>query len=100
MNFRERIAEHHNIRYVHIDNGNIGILSNGGGLCMATLDLLTHFGGKPANFLELGGSTYDTQIINSLIIMEKDEDVTSILLNIFAGDFSSIIIGECLKTVY
>ena len=57
----ERIAKGFDVPFVQLD-GDIGIMSNGAGLAMATMDLVTHYGGRPANFLDLGGSVIHEQI--------------------------------------
>jgi len=55
MHYKERIASHFQFRYVHIPDGNIGVVTNGAGYCMATQDIIALHGGKPANFMDLGG---------------------------------------------
>jgi len=54
-NYKERIASQHDLNYIHI-GGNIGCLVNGAGLAMATMDIIKHYGGSPANFLDVGGN--------------------------------------------
>lgn len=58
---------------------------NGAGLAMATMDLIQAKGGRPANFLDVGGKATDEQVFAALQIMENDPNVESILVNIFAG---------------
>ncbi len=58
---------------------------NGAGLAMATMDLISSHGGKPAKFLDVGGRATDEQVIAALKIMDQDPNVESILVNIFAG---------------
>ena len=70
--------------YVRLD-GNIGIIGNGAGLVMTTLDLVDHYGGKPANFLDIGGGANSDRVENALDILFEDENVDSILFNIFGG---------------
>ena len=65
MNVRERIAHTSDIQYVHI-GGNIGIIANGAGLAMATMDSVTLYGGFPANFLDLGGGATHELIVDSI----------------------------------
>ena len=69
MHFNERIAKGFDVTYHHI-GGDIGIMSNGAGLCMATMDLITQYGGKPANFLDLGGSVIHEQIHEMALVLE------------------------------
>jgi succinyl-CoA synthetase beta subunit len=54
VNFKERIAHTYNLQYIQT-GGNIGILANGAGLAMASMDIVKHYGGDPANFLDIGG---------------------------------------------
>lgn len=65
MPIRERIAHNSEIQYVHI-GGNIGIIANGAGLAMATMDSVTLYGGFPANFLDLGGGATHDIIMESI----------------------------------
>jgi succinyl-CoA synthetase beta subunit len=65
--------------------GNIGCIVNGAGLAMATMDLVKHFGGDPANFLDIGGSSNPDKVVTALDIITKDKSVKSILFNIFGG---------------
>jgi succinyl-CoA synthetase beta subunit len=69
---------------VHLD-GDVGILGNGAGLVMNTLDLVKAAGGKPANFLDIGGGAKAEVVRNSLELILKDPAVKSILINIFGG---------------
>ena len=55
QHYKERIAAQYKFRYVHIPGGNIGIITNGAGYCLATQDLISLHGGKAANFMDLGG---------------------------------------------
>jgi len=68
MHPRERVALIHDIQYTQL-YGDIGMVSNGGGLCMAMCDLVTQFGGKPANFSDLGGNAIHEQIQQLLTLM-------------------------------
>jgi succinyl-CoA synthetase beta subunit len=65
--------------------GNVGCIVNGAGLAMATMDLVKHYGGRPANFLDIGGSSRPEKVITALNIILRDKDVRSILFNIFGG---------------
>ena len=83
-NWKEVEAERHDLNYIALD-GNIGCMVNGAGLAMATMDLIQNKGGKPANFLDVGGRATDEQVVAALRIMDSDPNVESILVNIFAG---------------
>ena len=72
------------IAYVKLD-GNIGIIGNGAGLVMATLDLVQYYGGKPANFLDLGGGAPVERITAALEIVFSDPNVKAVLVNILGG---------------
>ncbi|HEX3263486.1 MAG TPA: succinate--CoA ligase subunit beta, partial [Solirubrobacterales bacterium] len=65
--------------------GDIGILGNGAGLCMATLDIVAQAGGRPANFLDAGGGSKADAIVDALAVITSDENVDAILFNIFGG---------------
>jgi succinyl-CoA synthetase beta subunit len=66
-------------------SGNIGCVVNGAGLAMATMDLVKHFGGEPANFLDVGGSSNPEKVVTALEIITKDPSVKVVLFNIFGG---------------
>jgi succinyl-CoA synthetase beta subunit len=66
-------------------SGNVGCIVNGAGLAMATMDLVKEFGGQPANFLDIGGSSRPEKVITALSIILADKSVRSILFNIFGG---------------
>ena len=83
-NTLEAKADLYGFNYVRLD-GNIGVIGNGAGLVMATLDLVDHYGGKPANFLDIGGGAKSDRVENALDILFNDENVDSILFNIFGG---------------
>ena len=65
--------------------GNIGCVVNGAGLAMATMDLVKHHGGQPANFLDIGGSSNPEKVVTAMRIILRDPDVKAILFNIFGG---------------
>ncbi len=65
--------------------GNVGCLVNGAGLAMATMDLVQHYGGSPANFLDIGGSSNPDKVVKALDIITRDKNVKAILFNIFGG---------------
>jgi succinyl-CoA synthetase beta subunit len=66
-------------------HGNVGCVVNGAGLAMATMDLVKYYGGEPANFLDIGGSSNPEKVIAALRIVTEDPDVKAILFNIFGG---------------
>jgi succinyl-CoA synthetase beta subunit len=66
-------------------NGNIGCIVNGAGLAMATMDLVKHYGGDPANFLDIGGSSNPQKVLTAMKIILSDSNIRSILINIFGG---------------
>jgi succinyl-CoA synthetase beta subunit len=81
---QEAMAKEKGLTYVKLD-GNIGILGNGAGLCMSTLDVVARAGGRPANFLDAGGGSKAEAIVDALEVITSDEKVTAILFNIFGG---------------
>lgn len=83
-NYKERIAKSFDLNYIFI-GGNIGCLVNGAGLAMATMDIIKHYGGNPANFLDVGGSAEDEQMIEAIKLLNNDPEVDAIFINIFGG---------------
>ena len=81
---RETNAAEHDLSYVGLD-GKIGCLINGAGLAMATMDMIQHAGGEPANFLDIGGGASAERVATSIELVLSDESVEAILINIFAG---------------
>jgi len=81
---QERMAEEKGLTYVKL-GGDIGILGNGAGLCMSTLDVVAQAGGKPANFLDAGGGSKAETIVDALEVITSDANVRAILFNIFGG---------------
>jgi len=80
----EQEAKEAGLSFVKLD-GNIGCIVNGAGLAMATMDLVQYFGGMPANFLDIGGSSNPDKVVKAMEIILRDEQVESILFNIFGG---------------
>jgi succinyl-CoA synthetase beta subunit len=80
----EREARVNDLSYVHL-GGDIGCLVNGAGLAMATMDLITAYGGKPANFLDIGGGANAKKVASALRIILAEGNIQSILINIFGG---------------
>jgi succinyl-CoA synthetase beta subunit len=81
---QERVAKEKGLTYVKLD-GNVGILANGAGLCMSTLDVVAQAGGKPADFLDAGGGSKAEAIVDALEVITSDPKVSAILFNIFGG---------------
>lgn len=81
---REIAAGHHGLSYVALD-GNIGCMVNGAGLAMATMDIIKHVGGEPANFLDVGGGATQQKVTEALKIILQDKAVKAVLINVFAG---------------
>jgi succinyl-CoA synthetase beta subunit len=73
-----------NLTFIKLD-GNVGCVVNGAGLAMATMDLVKYYGGEPANFLDIGGSSNPEKVVSALRIITADENVKAILFNIFGG---------------
>ncbi len=80
----ETKAEGYGFDYVRLE-GNVGIIGNGAGLVMATLDLVDHYGGKPANFLDIGGGAKAERVANALDVVFSDPNVDAVVFNIFGG---------------
>jgi|SRR5689334_1209908 len=81
---QEAMAKEKGLTYVKLD-GDVGILANGAGLCMSTLDVVAQAGGAPANFLDAGGGSKAEAIVDALTVITSDEKVSAILFNIFGG---------------
>lgn len=92
MHYRELEAEHpleieasnYGFAYVKLD-GNVGVLGNGAGIVMTSLDVVNRAGAKPANFLDIGGGARADIVYNAVKLVSKDKDVKSIFINIFGG---------------
>ena len=99
---REVAASEFNLNYIGLD-GSIACLVNGAGLAMATMDIIQHYGGKPANFLDVGGGASKDQVTAAFKIILSDPAVKGILVNIFGGimDCNVIATGivEAVKEV-
>jgi succinyl-CoA synthetase beta subunit len=81
---QEQMAKERNLTYVKLD-GNVGILGNGAGLVMSTLDVVAQAGGAPANFLDAGGGSKAEAIVSAVEVILSDPKVTAVLFNIFGG---------------
>ena len=80
----EAKANEYGFDYVRLD-GNVGIIGNGAGLVMTTLDLVDYYGGAPANFLDIGGGAKAERVANALDMVFSDENVDAVVFNIFGG---------------
>jgi succinyl-CoA synthetase beta subunit len=81
---QEQLAKERGLTYVKLD-GNIGILGNGAGLVMSTLDVVAQAGGEPANFLDAGGGAKADEITSAVEVILSNPNVTAVLFNIFGG---------------
>jgi succinyl-CoA synthetase beta subunit len=81
-------------------SGNVGCIVNGAGLAMATMDLVKTYGGEPANFLDIGGSSNPEKVVNAMGIILEDKNVKSILFNIFGGITRCDDVARGLKTAF
>ncbi len=81
---REQAAHDADLQYVGLD-GSVGIIANGAGLAMSTLDVVNQVGGEPANFLDVGGGADADKFVQALTIIDNDPRVRSIFINIFGG---------------
>jgi len=86
-------ASKFNLNYIKLD-GNIACLVNGAGLAMATMDIIQHFGGRPANFLDVGGGASQEQVAAAFRIILQDPNVKGILVNIFGGIMDCNVIAS------
>src|SRR5690242_8553340 len=86
-------AKKHDLAYIALD-GNIGCMVNGAGLAMATMDIIQHYGGKPANFLDVGGGASTEKVAAGFKIILSDPKVKAILVNIFGGIMSCSTLAE------
>jgi len=91
-------AAEEGLAYVRL-SGNVGILGNGAGLVMTTLDLVQRFGGKPANFLDLGGGSSAAKVKKGIDLLVSDPNVKGILINIFGGITRCDEVAKGLLTV-
>ena len=81
---REINAAEHDLSYIGLE-GNIGCMINGAGLAMATMDMIQHSGGEPANFLDIGGGASPERVATAIELVLSDPSVEALLVNIFAG---------------
>ncbi|AWI10145.1 ADP-forming succinate--CoA ligase subunit beta [Ereboglobus luteus] len=90
---KEIKASEHNLSYIALD-GNIACLVNGAGLAMSTMDIIKHYGGNPANFLDVGGGASKEQVMAAFEIILTDPNVKGILVNIFGGIMDCDVIAH------
>jgi succinyl-CoA synthetase beta subunit len=90
---REVEASTHGLNYIGLD-GNIACLVNGAGLAMATMDIIKFYGGRPANFLDVGGGATEEQVTEAFKLLISDENVKAILVNIFGGIMRCDVIAQ------
>jgi succinyl-CoA synthetase beta subunit len=90
---KEIEASKHELNYIALD-GNIACLVNGAGLAMSTMDIIKHFGGTPANFLDVGGGASREQVVSAFKIILGDKNVKGILVNIFGGIMDCNVIAQ------
>jgi succinyl-CoA synthetase beta subunit len=81
---KEIAAKESGLTYIRLD-GNIGCMVNGAGLAMASMDVIKHFGGEPANFLDIGGSSSPKKVVDAMNLLMSDKNVKVIMINIFGG---------------
>jgi len=93
----EAAAKKYDLAYIALE-GNIGCMVNGAGLAMATMDIIKYAGGKPANFLDVGGSATAEKITEGFKILVSDPHVKAILVNIFGGIMNCATIAEGILT--
>ncbi len=90
-------ARRANLTFIKL-SGNVGCVVNGAGLAMATMDLVKYYGGEPANFLDIGGSSNPDKVVNALRIITSDPGVKAILFNIFGGITRTDDVANGIKT--
>jgi succinyl-CoA synthetase beta subunit len=90
---KEIEASKHSLSYIALD-GNIACLVNGAGLAMSTMDIIKHFGGNPANFLDVGGGASKAQVVAAFKIILGDPNVKGIFVNIFGGIMDCNVIAQ------
>ncbi|MFM9122164.1 MAG: succinate--CoA ligase subunit beta, partial [Actinomycetota bacterium] len=84
LDAREKLAREKGLQYIGLD-GSVGIIANGAGLAMSTLDVVNQVGGKAANFLDIGGGANAEVMTAALDVINSDTKVKSIFINIFGG---------------
>jgi succinyl-CoA synthetase beta subunit len=95
---RESEAAQYGLNYIKVGEGSIGCMVNGAGLAMATMDVITLFDARPANFLDVGGGATAENVTAAFRILAGDPDVKAILVNIFGGIMKCDVIAEGILT--
>src|SRR5690625_5516852 len=90
---KEIEAPKHDLSYIALD-GDIGCMVNGAGLAMATMDIIKHYGGEPANFLDVGCGATAAKVTEAVKVILSDENVKGIFVNIFGGIMHCDIIAQ------
>src|SRR5690606_28713486 len=90
---REVEASKYDLSYIALD-GNIGCMVNGAGLAMGTMDIIKHYGGEPANFLDVGGSADAARVAAAFKIITSDPNVKGIFINIFGGIMKCDVLAD------
>ena len=90
-------ASEHGLNYIKLD-GNVGCMVNGAGLAMATMDIIKHHGGNPANFLDVGGGATAEMVTAAFRILLGDRNVQAVLINIFGGIMRCDVVAEGVVT--
>ncbi len=90
-------ASKYDLNYIKLD-GNVGCMVNGAGLAMATMDIIKHHGGNPANFLDVGGGATKEMVANAFRILLADPSVQGVLINIFGGIMRCDVVAEGVVT--
>ena len=93
MHFLVNYLLKYDLSYISLD-GNIGCMVNGAGLAMSTMDIINHYGGTPANFLDVGGSATAEKVTEAFKIILSDKNVKGIFVNIFGGIMKCDVIAE------
>ncbi|MDH5560055.1 MAG: ADP-forming succinate--CoA ligase subunit beta [Deltaproteobacteria bacterium] len=92
-------ASKHDLNFIKLD-GNIGCMVNGAGLAMGTMDIIQHYGGSPANFLDVGGTADEARVEAAFKLITQDKSVKAILINIFGGIVRCDIIAQGVVTAF
>ena len=101
MHYKERIALHNRLSYVHLsEDGQIGLISTSAGQCLATMDRIAQHGSKASNFCDLGGNAQTEKIIEALVLLEKDAVVKVILMNLFLGNVPAMNVANAIVSSY
>lgn len=96
---KEQEAKSKGFSFVHL-GGKIGCMVNGAGLAMATMDMIKLYGGEPANFLDIGGSSNPNKVIEAMKLLLSDKDVKVVLINIFGGITRCDDVAKGLKEAF